>query len=207
MKELVAKSFLQDYECRVIYNGADTGVFYPDNNTKYDFKDKRVLLAVAGDWDRRKGIDDMQLIADALPNTHIIVAIGNNAPQHNNIVSLARTESISELRQLYTRADCIINPTLEDNFPMVNLEALACGTPIAVYATGGCPEVVDKSVGFVAKKGDWKTLLQKALEISNNKESYSKNCLVRAKEFEKQKCYEGYIQLYEDILQKTPNNH
>lgn len=204
MKDFLGKSFLQGYPCEVIYNGVDTSVFYPDNNLdineKYNFADKKILLAVAGDWDRRKGIADMQAMADLLPDSHKIVAIGNNAPRHNNIISLARTESLAELRQLYSKADCILNPTHEDNFPMVNLEALACGTPVAVYNTGGCPEIIDDSVGAVLAKGDYTGLLNKAIELSYEKQSLTEPCQERARAFEKSKCYEGYIRLYESIL-------
>ena len=47
-----------------------------------------------------------------------------------------------------------VNPTYEDNFPTTNIEALACGTPVITYDTGGSPEAVDKSTGFVVDKGD-----------------------------------------------------
>lgn len=47
------------------------------------------------------------------------------------------------LAAVYTAADYFINPTLEDNYPTVNLEALACGTPVLTYDTGGCRETLE----------------------------------------------------------------
>lgn len=203
LKNLVKNSILKDYPCTVVYNGVDLNSFYPDKSIpkKFAFDGKKLLLAVAGDWDRRKGIYDMMHIADKLPDTHIIVAIGNGAPKHERIIALPRTESLGELRQLYNRADCVINPTYEDNFPMVNLEALACGTPVVVYDTGGCPEAIDESVGAVVTKGDFNMLLQKAINIS--KEDYTNNCLRLAQKFEKFSCFNGYIKLYNEIIDEV----
>lgn len=48
-----------------------------------------------------------------------------------------------QLAALYTSADVFFNPTVEDNFPTVNLEAEACGTPVVTYDTGGCRETVE----------------------------------------------------------------
>ena len=47
-----------------------------------------------------------------------------------------------QLAAIYTAADVFFNPTVEDNFPTVNLEAEACGTPVVTYDAGGCAETV-----------------------------------------------------------------
>lgn len=202
LKNLVKQSFLGKYETKLVYNGIDSKSFYKDTDIedKYNIADKKLLLAVASDWDRRKGIDDMLSMANSLPSTHIILAIGNNAPCHKNIISLKKTESIDELRKLYSRADCLINPTYEDNFPMVNIESLACGTPVCVYDTGGCSEIIDDSVGKLIQKGSYNELLESAINISNNKQNYIDACLMRAKNFDKNKCYEKYLKIYEELI-------
>ena len=55
---------------------------------------------------------------------------------------MARTDSALQLAAIYTAADVFFNPTVEDNFPTVNLEAEACGTPVVTYDTGGCRETI-----------------------------------------------------------------
>ena len=40
------------------------------------------------------------------------------------------------------RSDVFVNPTYEDNYPTVNLEAQACGTRVIAYDTGGCKETL-----------------------------------------------------------------
>jgi glycosyltransferase involved in cell wall biosynthesis len=55
-------------------------------------------------------------------------------------------------------ADVYANPTYEDNYPTTNLEAIACGTPVITYATGGCPESA-ALYGASVPKGDLNALL------------------------------------------------
>ncbi len=55
---------------------------------------------------------------------------------------MSRTKNASQLAAIYTAANAFFNPTTEDNYPTVNLEAEACGTPVVTYDTGGCGETV-----------------------------------------------------------------
>lgn len=69
---------------------------------------------------------------------------GNVRPKDEGceMVILRRTESKAALAEIYSAADVFVNPTIEDNFPTVNLEAEACGTPVITYNTGGCSETI-----------------------------------------------------------------
>lgn len=58
------------------------------------------------------------------------------------MILMTRTESATQLAAIYAAADVFFNPTVEDNFPTVNLEAEACGTPVVTYDTGGCRETL-----------------------------------------------------------------
>lgn len=62
------------------------------------------------------------------------------------IVAIPRTNSPQELAEIYTAADIFANPTYEDNYPTVNLEAQACGTKVVTYDTGGCRETLISSL-------------------------------------------------------------
>ena len=59
-----------------------------------------------------------------------------------SIICIPRTNNIIELAEIYTAADVFANPTYEDNYPTVNLEAKACGTKVITYDTGGCIETI-----------------------------------------------------------------
>ena len=62
----------------------------------------------------------------------------------NKIIVFKRTNNQGELAELYSSADCFVNPTYEDNYPTVNLEAIACGCFVITYDIGGCEETLKK---------------------------------------------------------------
>lgn len=58
------------------------------------------------------------------------------------LICISRTNNSNELAEIYTAADYFVNPTYEDTYPTVNLEAIACGTRVITYLTGGSPETL-----------------------------------------------------------------
>ena len=72
----------------------------------------------------------------------------------NNIITIERTDNQEELVKLYSISDIFLNPTLEDNYPTVNLESIACGTPVITFNTGGCREEIFENTGFVVDNYD-----------------------------------------------------
>ena len=153
LKNLVMQSFLKDYPVEVRHNIVDTSIFRP---TKSDFRERNdiggrfMILGVASPWTERKGLSDFVRLANELgPDRYAVVLIGLAKGQIRNIpkcmVALERTSSPKELAEAYTAADVFFNPTTEDNYPTVNLEAEACGTPVVTYNTGGCAETITRS--------------------------------------------------------------
>lgn len=61
---------------------------------------------------------------------------------------MTRTDSAVQLAATYTSADIFFNPTMEDNYPTVNLEAEACGTCVVTYDTGGCRETLRRADSY-----------------------------------------------------------
>lgn len=146
---LVKQSFLRKYSVVVINNGIDTTVFKPtpsDFRKKHELEGKKIILGVASVWDRRKGLKDFVKLSEIINENYAIVLVGLSEEQikqmPKNIVCISRTNSQKELAEIYTAADVLFNPTYEDNYPTVNLEAQACGTPVVTYNTGGSPESV-----------------------------------------------------------------
>lgn len=164
LKNLVDESFLNKYPIKVINNGIDLSIFKPTpSNVKERLKieDKFMILAVANIWNARKGIQDIIKLADTLNENEVIILVGktNVAILHEKIIHIERTNNTIELAELYTAADVVINPTYEDNYPTVNLEAQACGTPVVTYATGGSVESVVND--NVVDKADYNALYKK----------------------------------------------
>lgn len=142
---LLQESFLKIYPSQVIHNGIDLNTFKPINaksvKDKYNLFDKFVLLGVANDWTRKKGLDDFIKLNSLLIANEVIVLVGLTKKQTKllpkNIVGIRHTESVKELASLYSCADIFINLTYQDSFSTTNLEALASGTPVITYKTGG----------------------------------------------------------------------
>ena len=177
LADLVSESFLKKYPVKVIHNGIDLSVFKPtesDLRKKYGLTDKKVILGVASVWDERKGLDDFIKLLDLLDRQYQIVLIGLSDRQlkkmPDNVIGIKRTDSVTELAQWYTTADVFLNLTYEDNYPTVNLEAQACGTPCITYRTGGSVESVPEE--NIVDAGDISTiksmLTNSQLSISDN---------------------------------------
>ena len=122
----------------------------------------------------------------------------------DNIIGVTRTNNVEELVNIYSSADVFVNPTLEDNFPTTNLEALACGTPVITFHTGGSIESVDDATGLIVKEKTSDELYKGICQIKNQKKaSYEEACLERARKYYcKVDKYKEYIALYQNILDK-----
>ena len=210
LKEKVKESYLKEYPVEVIRNGIDREVFKPTESRlvrKYSLQDKKILLGVASVWEKRKGLSYFVELASRLPEEYKIVLIGINERQKKklpeSILAIERTNNARELAEWYTAADLFINPTMEDNFPTTNLEALACGTPVLTFATGGSPETIDGSCGKVVPKGDVDALVEAVKEMT----AYpllSESCVLKSMQYDKKERFREYRKLYERILAELP---
>ena len=158
---LVKQSFLSGYPVTVIRNGIDTQVFRPVRGKmreRKNIRDKTVVLGVASVWDERKGLHDFIRLYDLLDRSrYAIVLVGLSERQKKELpegmTGFTRTDSVRQLVELYSTADVYVNPTYEDNYPTTNLEAIACGTPVITYNTGGSPESA-RMFGKIIPKGN-----------------------------------------------------
>ena len=162
LKGLVSKSFLNDYPVTVISNGIDVTVFKPKQGNfrlRYGLDGKYIVLGVASAWDERKGFNDFISLAKVLDDRYRIVLVGLTDKQIDglpeNVIGITKTNNVQELAEIYTAADVLFNPTYEDNYPTVNLEAQSCGTPVITYATGGSVESVPPENAVA--KGDFQS--------------------------------------------------
>lgn len=207
MADFVKQSFLKDKPISVIKNGVDTNVFKPSNSSK---KEAVRLLGVSGVWNKDKGLYDFFRLRELLdPEKYEIVLVGLSSEQvkslPSGITGIEHTESVQELAKLYASSDLFVNPTYADTFPTVNLEALSCGTPVLTYRTGGSPEAVTPETGWVLEQGNVEGIARIAEHILNQSEGeralQRKVCRERAdRAFDKNKCFEKYLYLYEDLI-------
>ncbi len=204
----VKQSFLKKYPVEVIYNGLDLASF---KTTKHDAKidaiptGKTVILGVAANWEYRKGLDFFKSLAKDLPLNYQIVLVGamNNEDVSTipeNIICWGKTSSSDEMVVLYQRASVFVNPTLADNFPTTNIEALASGTPVITYITGGSAEAIDEKSGVAVRQGDYEALKTAVIHVcAHRHDIYTKeNCIKRSENFSLRQ-FDKYIELYHSI--------
>ncbi len=203
LKGLVKKSFFKDYEVKVINNGIDLNVFRPRESgfrEKYSLQDKFVVLGVAFNWDERKGIDVFCDLAHTLPSDCAVVLVGTNENTRKllpeNVIAIDRTENQQELAEIYSACDLFVNATREDTFPTVNIEALACGTPVLTFDTGGSGETIDSTCGMKVAKNDVNSLKKALLHIKENKLFTKEACLKKSEEYQKDDKFREYADLY-----------
>lgn len=201
----VKDSFLQRSNIVTIHNGIDVTTFKQLEVIGSNGPTKTVL-GVASVWTKAKGLDDFILLREMLPIDVEIKLVGLTKEQIASlpagVIGIERTRCVEDLVKLYSGSEVFVNPTYADTFPTVNLEALACGTPVITYRTGGSPEAVTPETGIVVEQGNLEALKDAIMTVlRNGKEHYSKACRQRAEEhFDKNKCFQQYIDLYNEIL-------
>ncbi len=209
---IAQKSFLGDKMISRIYNGTDTEIFSPKGNgnvvrERYGLGNRFTVLGCASVWTERKGLSDFVKLRERVPERDLaIVLVGLSGKQISElpagIVGIRRTESVEALAELYSASDLFLNTTYEDTFPTVNIEALACGTPVCTYKTGGSPEAIDENTGLVVEQGDIAGLVSAIETIrSRGKSAYADACRFRACAcFRKEDRWAEYLALYEENL-------
>jgi len=205
LANLARQTFFKEYEIKVINNGIDLDIFKPtesDFREKYNLQSKKVVLGVAFNWEARKGLDCIIELSKRLLDNYQIVLVGTNdnidKQLPNNIISIHKTNNQRELAEIYTASDVFVNPTREENFPTVNMEALACGTPVVTFKTGGSPEIIDESCGSVVEKNDVDSLTNEIIRICEEKPYFKEACRKRAEDnFDKNANFRKYIEMYQ----------
>lgn len=207
LAELVKKSFLQEYPVKVIHNGIDLNVFQPTKNKireLYDInEDQMILLGVAFGWNYRKGLDVFTELAKRLDDNYKIILVGTNEEVDkqlpDNIISIHRTDNQKQLAEIYSAADLFLNPTREEVLGLVNIEALACGTPVITFQTGGSPECINSECGEIVPC-DNIDIIEKEIKKNRESRNYSERaCIKQASLFDKNVVYEEYIKVYKEI--------
>lgn len=205
LARLAGESFFADTPIRVINNGIDVDRFRPtDSRFREEHgirPDQTMVLGVAYGWGYAKGLDVFCTLAERLDLAQYrIVLVGTDekteATLPPTVIPIRRTQSQEELAQIYTAADVFVNPTREENYPTVNMEAIACGTPVITFDTGGSPECIDADTGAVVPCNDTDALMTQIAAVRELAPYRREALLRRAESFDKNRKYREYAALY-----------
>ncbi len=196
--DYIGRSFFGDTRCEVIHNGIDIDVFKPCAPKE------KLVLGVANVWELRKGLFDFYKLRELLPREYKILLVGLTKKQiaglPDGIDGLSRTENQTELAKLYSKSVALVNPTYEDNYPTVNLEAIACGTPVITYRTGGSPESITPGTGVVIDQGDVRSIADAVLQFERSGLPSVDDCRAYAvAHFDQRDCFKAYLEMYDRL--------
>lgn len=204
LKNQVKLSFLKEYPVVKINNGIDTNIFKKRINSSFiknnNMEKKFIILAVASKWTKKKGFNEILELSKLLTEDEIILLVGIDRKiikkLPNNIVGIAKIDSAVKLSEIYSNANVFINPTLEDTFPTVNIEAQACGTFVITYDSGGSAETIHKNNGVVVRDRNIKSLYE---EVQKYKKSTNIKVSIERNEIDKMFFIRQYYNLYSNL--------
>lgn len=204
----IRQSHLKDRPIEVIHNGIDINIFRPqvaDREIKYNIGSKIMVLGVSSVWCTDKGLADFIKLSENEEFQVVLVGVNNGIRKQlsDNIIAIDRTQNQQELAMLFSMADVSLSLSSFETFGLTIIEAMACGTPCIVYDNTAQPSLITKETGRVVKTGDIKSLAALIREFRDTdfKKHHSADCRRRAEEFfDKDKCFEKYIDLYEGLL-------
>lgn len=168
----------------VIHNFVDINSFNPNNfslRTRQSFAedDEKILMHISNFRPVKNTsavISAFQLVQQKIksrlvllgsgPDLEKMKALGKELGLINNITFLG---DITHVEDVLPIADCVIQPSFNESFSMVVLEAMACSVPTVSSNVDGIPEVVDEGVtGFMVDPDDIVGLASPIIELFSN---------------------------------------
>lgn len=212
------KQFSPKHDIKVISNGVDTELFYPDKNKK---SGDEIQLLFISRLMPQKGIDVLIKACDILNKRGItnfkltIVGEGHlkglmfSLIDKYNLrkkINYLGWKDLEELPKIYRTADIFILPSVMEGMSSVVLQAMASGLPIIASRVKGFEEVLEENInGLFAEydnPGQFANALEKLIESPESREKMSQKSIEKSKQFSWETIAKQYLELYEKSLNR-----
>lgn len=190
----------------VIPGWVDTEVFAPGDSG--DATADRFRVLIVGNASKRKGMDLLPRLRDALGERFVITVIGGlRADGSDRCAGVAYKTRLSlrELVSEYQQTDVVVSLSRYEGFGYTALEAMACGKPVVAFDAVGLRDVVvDGETGLLAQVGDVPALAAACKHLAENPaEAHAMGRAGRVRaagHFGKATAVESYIKLYRNLV-------
>ena len=210
----------------VIPNGLPLGTYAPGerdrirNALNIPTDAKVILFCASSAVLKRKGLtylfEALDHMSKSRPGIRIILAVmGAGFPDRKvvggyPVMNFGSIASESRMAIVYNAADVFVLPSLQDNLPNTVLESMACGTPVAAFATGGIPDIVEHgSTGWLAPHLDTARLAE-AVDwcLHHSPPDIRQRCRIRMeKHFSLEVQAQRYLDLYQSLCPLDSADH
>lgn len=193
---LVASGILQRRcDVHVVHNGMDMRTFEPlDRATVRRWlglpADRFIVLLIAHDLDDalKNPESQRQALRAVADDDPFVLVVGNTAGNPgvtyapNDVKNVGYVASEPLKNALFSAADVFLNTSLGDTFSLTTLEALAAGTPVVAYASGGIPEIVtDEESGFLVAPDDGVALAEVLRDLIRSRRATGMRAAARSR--------------------------